>query len=75
MANPVPMFFGVTIMAMGEYKGVGPSTTLAWPGCKQSDIAVEVETARFECTLMDTDTVKELPGYPEKNSPSGSFLS
>ncbi len=25
--------------------------------------------------LMYTDTVKELPGYPVQNSPSGSFLS
>jgi hypothetical protein len=24
--------------------------------------------------LMYTDTVKELPGYPVQNSPSGSFL-
>jgi hypothetical protein len=25
-------------------KGVGPGMTLAWPGWKQSDIAVEVDT-------------------------------
>jgi hypothetical protein len=25
--------------------------------------------------LMYSDTVKELPGYPVQNSPSGSFLS
>ncbi len=29
-------------------KGVGPSTTLAWPGWKQPDIPVEVDTARLE---------------------------
>jgi hypothetical protein len=29
-------------------KGVGPSTTLAWSGWKQPDIAVEVDTARLE---------------------------
>jgi hypothetical protein len=29
-------------------KGVGPSMTLAWPGWKQSDIAVEVDTGRLE---------------------------
>ncbi len=29
-------------------KGVGPSMTLAWPGWKQSDIAVEVNTGRLE---------------------------
>ncbi len=27
-------------------KGVGPSTTSAWPGWKQPDIPVEVDTAR-----------------------------
>jgi hypothetical protein len=31
-----------------QIKGVGPSTTLAWPGWKQPDIAVEVDTARLE---------------------------
>jgi hypothetical protein len=29
-------------------QGVGPSTTLGWPDRKQSDIAVEVDTARLE---------------------------
>jgi hypothetical protein len=29
-------------------KGVGPGMTLAWPGWKQSDIAVEVDTGRLE---------------------------
>ncbi len=29
-------------------KGVRPSTILAWPGWKQSDIPVEVDTARLE---------------------------
>ncbi len=43
-------------------KGVGPSTTLAWPGWKQPDIPVEVDTARLATSR--TDTVKELPGYP-----------
>ncbi len=32
----------------GVIKGVGPSTTLAWPGWKQPDIAVDVDTARLE---------------------------
>ncbi len=31
-----------------ETKGVGPGMTLAWPGWKQSDIAVEVDTGRLE---------------------------
>jgi hypothetical protein len=30
------------------HKGVGPNATLAWPGWKQSDIAVEVDTERLE---------------------------
>jgi hypothetical protein len=29
-------------------KGVGPSTTLAWPGWKQPEIAVEMDTARLK---------------------------
>ncbi len=29
-------------------KGVGPSPTLAWPGWKQPDIPVEVDTGRLE---------------------------
>ncbi len=29
-------------------KGVGPDTTLAWPGWKQPDIPVEVDTDRLE---------------------------
>jgi hypothetical protein len=55
-----------------QSKGVGPSTTLAWPGWKQPDIPVEVDTARLETS--STDTVKGLPGYPVQNCPSGSFL-
>jgi hypothetical protein len=35
-------------MVCGITKGVGPSTTLAWPGWKQPEIAVEVDTARLE---------------------------
>jgi hypothetical protein len=37
----------------------------------QPDIPVEVDTARLEASR--TDTVKELPGYPVQNSPSGGF--
>jgi hypothetical protein len=29
-------------------KGVGPGPTLAWPGWKQPDIPVEVDTVRLE---------------------------
>ncbi len=58
---------------MVRSRGVGPSTTLAWPGWKQPDIPVEVDTARLKTSR--TDTVKELPGYSVQNSPSGNFLS
>ncbi len=53
-------------------KGVGTSTTLTWPGWKQRDIPVEVDTARLETSR--TDTVKELPGYSVQNCPSGNVL-
>ncbi len=35
-------------MSTVHTKGVGPGMTLAWPGWKQSDIAVEVDTGRLE---------------------------
>jgi hypothetical protein len=50
--------------AMGT-KGVGPSTTLAWPGWKQPDIAVEVETARLYTSRFKKCCVNcELLYYP-----------
>jgi hypothetical protein len=53
-------------------QGVGPSTTLAWSGWMQPDIAMEADTARLETSR--TDTVKELPGFSVQNCPYGSFL-
>ncbi len=44
----------------------------SWPGWKEPDISVEVDTARLATSR--TDTVKKLPGYPVQNSPSGGFL-
>ncbi len=41
-------------------KGVGPSTTLAWPGWKQPDIPVEVDTARLETSRIDAEVLKKL---------------
>jgi hypothetical protein len=35
-------------VSFGRTKGVGPGMTLAWPGWKQSVIAVEVDTGRLE---------------------------
>ncbi len=32
----------------GHTKGVGPGPTLAWPGWKQPEIPVEVDTGRLE---------------------------
>ncbi len=37
----------MTARNMVRSKGVGPSTTVAWPGWKQPDIAVKVDTARL----------------------------
>jgi hypothetical protein len=39
-------------------KGVGPSTTLAWPGRKQPDIPVEVDTARLATCRFKNDVAK-----------------
>ncbi len=41
-------------------KGVGPSTTLAWPGWKQPDIPVEVDTARLETSRTVAGVLKKL---------------
>jgi len=41
-------------------KGVGPSTTLAWPGWKQPDIPVEVDTARLETRRREAGVLKKL---------------
>jgi hypothetical protein len=46
-------------------KGVGLSTTLAWPGWKQPDIAVEVDTARLDMSRFKKFCVNcELLFYP-----------
>ncbi len=34
-------------------KGVGPGPTLAWPGWKQPDIPVEVDTDRLETSRSE----------------------
>jgi hypothetical protein len=41
-------------------KEVGPSTTLAWPGWKQPDISVEVDTARLETSRTEAGVLKKL---------------
>jgi hypothetical protein len=37
-----------TLARSHKTKGVGPGPTLAWPGWKQPDISVKVDTARLE---------------------------
>ncbi len=44
-------------------KGVGPSTTLAWPGWKQPDITVKVDTARLETGRFKKGFVKRVLLY------------
>ncbi len=41
-------------------KGVGPGPTLAWPGWKQPDIPVEVDTYRLETSRSDAGVLKKL---------------
>ncbi len=47
--NPI-VFYGLSMywLYMALSKGVGPGPTLAWPGWKQPDIPVEVDTGRIE---------------------------
>jgi hypothetical protein len=44
----------------GLTKGVGPSTTSAWPGQKQPDIPVEVDTVRLETSCTEAGVLKKL---------------
>jgi hypothetical protein len=41
-----------------DIKRVGPSTTLDWPGWKQPDIPVEVDTARLETSRFKNGFAK-----------------
>ncbi len=52
-------------------KEVKPSTTLAWPGWKQPDIPVEVDTARLETSRFKNGFAKCLLLY----YPSSEFKS
>jgi hypothetical protein len=44
----------------GKLKGVGPGPTLAWPGWKQPDIPVEVDTDRLETSRSEAGVLKKL---------------
>ncbi len=50
---------GVNILE-GQTKGVGPGPTLAWPGWKQPDIPVEVDTDRLETSRSEAGVLKKL---------------
>jgi hypothetical protein len=41
-------------------KGVGRGPTLAWPGGKQPDIPVEVDTDRLETSRSEAGVLKKL---------------
>ncbi len=41
-------------------QGVGPGPTLAWPGWKQPDIPVEVDTYRLETGRSEAGVLKKL---------------
>ncbi len=41
------------------HKGVGRAPTLAWPGWKQPDIPVEVDTDRLETSCSETGVLKK----------------
>ncbi len=41
-------------------KGVGPGPTLAWPGWKQPDIPVEVDTGRLKTSHSEAGVLKKL---------------
>jgi hypothetical protein len=45
--------------ACGCDKGVGPGPTLAWPGWKQPDIPVEVDTGRLETSRSEAGVLKK----------------
>ncbi len=46
---PFEVWITVQLYSGGDLtKGVGAGMTLAWPGWKQSDIAVEVDTGRLK---------------------------
>jgi hypothetical protein len=43
----------------GKTKGVGRGPTLAWPGWKQPDIPVEVDTDRLETSRSEAGVLKK----------------
>ena len=52
--------YNLVIIASVCTKGVGPGPTLAWPGWKQPDIPVEVDTYRLETSRTEAGVLKKL---------------
>ncbi len=50
----------ITWLVRVTHKGVGRGPTLAWPGWKQPDIPVEVDTDRLETSRSDARVLKKL---------------
>jgi hypothetical protein len=44
----------------GGDQGVGPGPTLAWPGWKQPDVPVEVDTDQLETSRSEAGVLKKL---------------
>jgi hypothetical protein len=60
---PFPQGEAFTMLARQRFaapKGVGPGPTLAWPGWKQPDISVEVDTGRLETSSSEAGVLKKL---------------
>jgi hypothetical protein len=51
---------GYVVRSCVKGKGVGRGPTLAWPGWKQPDIPVEVDTDRLETSRSEAGVLKKL---------------
>ena len=51
----------LTLLSFSFYpKGVGPGPTSAWPGWRQPDIPVEVDTDQLETSRSEAGVLKKL---------------
>jgi hypothetical protein len=57
---PSPVKLQCTLQLSRQTKGVGRGPTLAWPGWKQPDIPVEVDTDRLETRRSEAGVLKKL---------------
>jgi hypothetical protein len=60
MANKSFFFMHISNLILVLPKRVGPDTSLAWPGWKQPDIPVEVDTDRLETRRTEAGVLKKL---------------